>query len=121
MFTLGKKLSALIALMCLVSLSGCPPLEDGTIPIGDPAGSEAESAREAPGEMSMGADCQCDDDETLCQAGCPESLICAALSCTHECEADGDCPEGFVCAGVAETDFDAQGMSNLSRRYCFES
>ena len=54
MFTLGKKLSALIALMCLVSLSGCPPLEDGTIPIGDPAGSEAESAREAL-ELKTGA------------------------------------------------------------------
>ena len=68
-----------------------------------------------------GADCQCDESETLCQADCPEALICATLSCTHGCPSDDDYHDGVVCAGVAETDFDAQGVTNLGRCYCLEN
>lgn len=103
-------------LFCCMVLAGCP-IEDGG---GNTSGTSNMADMGVEAQLDIGADCQCDGDEIVCRGGCPEALVCAALSCTIECEDSDVCPDGFVCTPVVQSDFENEDMTNLMTQYCLE-
>jgi len=107
-----------IALSCLaLLLSGCPPIDDdaeaGDGGIMEMGGADAGSLPEG-----FADECVCGDDEFVCQATCPEALICAAFTCTVNCTEDDECPDGYTCTALTEHDFENEETTNLDSKYC---
>lgn len=113
-----EKTKLIITLGCLVfMLPGCPPIDDDA---GAGDGGVRQMGGDDAGSLPEGFadECVCGEDEFVCQASCPEELICAAFTCTVICTEDDECPEDYTCTALTEHDFENEETTRLDSKYC---